>query len=419
MLNPSLSDANGDVPHHLPPEVKTVLHPNGTIHKEYSAEYLDTTLLSLPLIDQPDVMIKMLCKRSKIVRDIPSRCIESYTKTYNTVLQEVRDNLEANNSPGAVRSWRMLEIFPLVCQTNFGPLSFDDNGNRLSNREALRRKLAIINEGRWEEFTILSLGLSGNHSQPKSGKVRKKDTMSNFSPLEHKVLYLCSKGEFSKAYKSLFPSKPASINDDTLGKLAELHPPSDTQSQWAQDLWDFVSTNKIIITEDLVRDKIHKSDHLVGPGPSSTTMDMYKLMMGSPRSVEGSKFISNLTWLQNIMANEKLPPEIATSLQCSSLLPLEKGGGKVRPIAMGETLRKLNASLILTIIMAESKEVFKGVQYGLESMGTEKILHSLNFVRDLHKDWDTICLDQKNAFNLIKRSAICTKLTTHFPQVLN
>ena len=110
-----------------------------------------------------------------------------------------------------------------------------------------------------------------------------------------------------------------------------------------------------------MRDKIHKSDHLVGPGPSSTTMDMYKLMMGSPRSGEGSKFISNLTWLQNIMANEKLPPEIATCLQCSSLLPLEKGGGKVRPIAMGETLRKLNASLILTIIMAESKEVFKGV----------------------------------------------------------
>ena len=86
---------------------------------------------------------------------------------------------------------------------------------------------------------------------------------------------------------------------------------------------------------------------------------------------------------------------------------------------MGETLRKMNASLILQVILAESKEVFKGVQYGMESMGTEKILHSINLIRDRHKDWDTICLDQKNAFNLIKRAAICTKLSTHFPHVLN
>lgn len=52
-------------------------------------------------------------------------------------------------------------------------------------------------------------------------------------------------------------------------------------------------------------------------------------------------------------------------------------------------------------------------------MGTEKILHSINLVSDRYKDKDTICLGQKNAFDIIKRASICTKLSTHFLHILN
>jgi hypothetical protein len=209
------------------------------------------------------------------------------------------------------------------------------------------------------------------------------------------------------------------LNDETLDKLAELHPPDDTSSQWEEDMWSFVSERKVIIPENLVREYIHKSDHLVGPGPSFTTIDSFKAMMGSPSSIQGAKFVSNLTWLQNIMANEKLPDEMTALLKFSTLIALDKEGGKIRPIAMGETLRKMNASLVLKVCDSEIKEIFKGAQLGMESMGTEKIIHSINHMRGENKDWDTISLDHKNAFNLVKRAVICTKLMTHFPHIFN
>ena len=302
-------------------------------------------------------------------------------------------------------------------------MTFDESGQKLSNKESLRRKISLINDNKWEEFTAHSLGLIGAQSMPSNKRSNHKSnqnsTDSGFTSLEKNVIFLCSKGDFSKAYATLFPGTPASINESTLDKLADLHPPEDSNSPLEEHIWNFMSDRKIIITEQLVRDYIHKSDHLVGPGPSFTTIDSFKAMMGSPRSIEGAKFVANLNWLMNFMANEVLPDGMSSLFQFSTLIALDKGGGKVRPIAMGETLRKMNASLILKVIDSEVKDFFKGAQYGMDSMGTEKVIHTNNHVRGQHRDWDTISLDHKNAFNLVKRSVICTKLQIHFPHVFN
>jgi hypothetical protein len=230
-----------------------------------------------------------------------------------------------------------------------------------------------------------SLGLIGTQVRPRKSKSKHKvDHASNdsgFSSLEKKVIFLCSKGDFSKAYSALFPSSPATLNDNTLDKLANLHPPDDTSSQFEEDMWSFVSERKVIIPKNLVREYIHKSDHFVGPGPSFTTIDLFKAMMGSPSSIQGAKFVPKLTYLQNIMANEKLPDEMTDLLKFSTLNALDNEGGKVRLIAMSETLRKMNASLVLKVCDSEIKEIFKGAQFGMESMGTEKIIHSINHMR--------------------------------------
>ena len=233
-------------------------------------------------------------------------------------------------------------------------------------------------------------------------------------------MFLCSKGNFSKAYDCLFPGAPAPTDQNTVEKLADLHPFANTKEQWTEDLWEFISERKVDITEQHVRDYILKSDYLVGPGPFANPIDLFKQIMGSPNSIEGSMFITELTWIQNLLANEKLPEKITNILKYSSLFALKKDDfGRVRPIAMGETLRKMNASLIVQIVKAEAKEFFKGAQFGLESMGTEKILHAINYMRDLHPNWDLICLDHKNAFNLIERSAISSRLMTQFPHLVN
>jgi hypothetical protein len=380
-------------------------------------------VLSKPLIQLHPLIIAMLARRAKLSIDIPSRCVDLCTSTVNKLLVTVKDKLESNHNFEASQTFKMFFLIPLICHTNFGTMSLDSDGQKLSNRESLRRKLGLINDNKWEDFTAHSLGLIGAQTRPKKSNGRQKPKQkvddTGFTALENKVIYLCSKGDFSKAYSILFPNSPAPMNENTLNKLADLHPHEETTTQWEAELWEFMSDSKIVIPENLVRDYIHKSDHLVGPGPSNTTIDSWKAMMGSPRSIEGAKFVTNLTWLQNVMANDKLPEGMAALLQFSSLIALDKGEGKVRPIAMGETLRKMNASLILKVSDVKVKEIFKGAQFGMESMGIEKIIHSINLVRGEHKDWDTISLDHKNAFNLVSRSVISTKLLMHFPEVFN
>jgi len=79
----------------------------------------------------------------------------------------------------------------------------------------------------------------------------------------------------------------------------------------------------------------------------------------------------------------------------------------------------MNASLILTNIERAAKSFLSGSQYEMDSMGTEKIIHSINYLRDQHETWDTVGMDQKNAFNVVFRTLMATKIMYHFPQLMN
>ena len=78
-----------------------------------------------------------------------------------------------------------------------------------------------------------------------------------------------------------------------------------------------------------------------------------------------------------------------------------------------------NTSSSQSPVCTQDSSLPNGAQLGMESMGTEKIIHSINHAQQTHKEWDTICLDYKNAFNLVKRSVIAAKLIADFPQVVN
>jgi hypothetical protein len=67
-------------------------------------------------------------------------------------------------------------------------------------------------------LTISSLGLL-------SCEFISSSAASNLGTIEQKISNLCSRGEYSQAYKQLFPGTPAPINELTLDNLASLHPP--------------------------------------------------------------------------------------------------------------------------------------------------------------------------------------------------
>ena len=91
------------------------------------------------------------------------------------------------------------------------------------------------------------------------------------------------------------------------------------------------------------------------------------------------------------------------------LSALEKKGSvtDVRPIAAGETLRRLVSKCICSSVKEKAASFFAPFQNGVATpAGTERIAHFTRYVFNLHKDdpeFVILKVDLRNAFNLVSR----------------
>ena len=120
-----------------------------------------------------------------------------------------------------------------------------------------------------------------------------------------------------------------------------------------------------------------------------------------------------------LWAEGSLPQEYAPWLCGASLTPLRKPDGGVRPIAVGECLRRLAAKCILATGNAKAQvEALRPLQVGVGTPGAaESVAMAVSFLVKMHigtATWVLLKVDLKNAFNCTDRLAMlrnCTKLT--------
>ena len=104
-----------------------------------------------------------------------------------------------------------------------------------------------------------------------------------------------------------------------------------------------------------------------------------------------------------------MPDDAREWLLTSWLIPLDKGEGKVRPIAGGTTLVKLAAAYLMENVSERVKDTFRlsGVQYGLFMRdGTTAAAHITQLNLDRNPSHIAIKIDFANGFNTIPRKHI-------------
>eukprot|EP00731_Ephydatia_muelleri_P031244 Em0022g758a len=117
----------------------------------------------------------------------------------------------------------------------------------------------------------------------------------------------------------------------------------------------------------------------------------------------------SLRGIVNLMASGKVPVPVATFLAGGRLIALNKGKEgnppDVRPIAVGETLRRLTGKCICAILRDKISSFFQPSQFGVAcKAGAEKIVHSLRRCIEenwLSGDFVVFMVDISNAFNMI------------------
>ena len=126
---------------------------------------------------------------------------------------------------------------------------------------------------------------------------------------------------------------------------------------------------------------------------------------------------------------KNVPFEVYDVLRDNILIAIQKDpkdpSKGYRPIGMGCPLRKLCGIACLTYIYqahndsgeAFLQSVFGDLQYGMESKGTEKVFHAMNYSYQKYPERDLFVADGINGFNNQSKLLALEKLHQHFPQM--
>ena len=155
------------------------------------------------------------------------------------------------------------------------------------------------------------------------------------------------------------------------------------------------------------------------PGPSG--LRAQHLLDASAPGVVHDGFLRHLTDVVNLLAQGAACNSVAPYLAGAALVAVPKPKGGVRPIAIGEVLRRLTGKCLAESVREDAKAFFWPVQLGVAvPSGVEVAVHAVrSYCARQAKATDRVLvkLDFENAFNTISRDAVLTAVTEHFPHL--
>ena len=93
----------------------------------------------------------------------------------------------------------------------------------------------------------------------------------------------------------------------------------------------------------------------------------------------------------------------------------------IRPIAVGEALRRLTGKCLCALVRAKASEFFQPYQFGVACpMGAEKVAHGLRASMEEHwseENFTVLKVDMRNAFNMVSHQALLSECAKHFPEL--
>ena len=151
------------------------------------------------------------------------------------------------------------------------------------------------------------------------------------------------------------------------------------------------------------------------PGPSGLRVQ-HLLDACLPGSSAG--LLEQLTALVNLLARGAACAAVAPFLAGARLVAVPKLKGGLRPIAVGELLRRLTGKCVLEAVREAARDFFWPAQVGVAvPAGAEKAVHATRAWVD-HHSWATdkvlVKLDFANAFNCIDRGAVLQRARDTF-----
>lgn len=221
-------------------------------------------------------------------------------------------------------------------------------------------------------------------------------------------------GEYSRAVSILSSDATlADISDSTLQGLATLHPdePGFKDIAWDDNYFAEIralATNDITIDSDDVKAVLMNASVRSAGGPSGLTANHLRQPILTDPDLCASA-ASFFTLLARGAVDDD--PACAAILSAGRLLPFRKPNGGLRPIAIGEILRRLCGRCLLRRYAKHARKIFEPLQVGVGSRcGGLAQYHAASAALAATRAMVLITIDLANAFNRMTRIAMFERL---------
>ena len=205
-------------------------------------------------------------------------------------------------------------------------------------------------------------------------------------------------------------------NSETVRALKAKHPPTpDNLSLPAPPSGDLVAAP--VITENEVRKAIESFRPGSAGGPDGLRPGHLRTLIGLAAAEAGVRLLSTLTKFVNMVLEGGVPEFARSVFYGASLCALTKKDNGIRPIAVGNTLRRLATKVGAFPLTPALGEELRPVQLGFATRGgCEAAVHAARrFVRNGEGGRVLLKVDMKNAFNCIRRDAFLSTARARVP----
>ena len=146
----------------------------------------------------------------------------------------------------------------------------------------------------------------------------------------------------------------APFDNNTYKKLQSKHPPR--AANHAQQ----VVEDSLIVFEPTVPKAINSFPSGSSGGPSLLVPQLYKDLIAKSNGPIGNEFLQNLTSVLNIVLEGKIPVVLRPFFSVLNLSAFGKKDGGVRPIAVGNTLRRMCSKCVSSFATDQRRIEFHG-----------------------------------------------------------
>lgn len=379
------------------------------------------------VLDREDFMSidlddKMFWGCKNLMKSMPASLRAAYTNVLYGLFKKISEH------PEDVGAWKAWLVMPALCFYPAGK-------GGAAGLNVLRARLNAFSKGK-----IASL-LDGFRvwvsavSMRASPSTRKSDTK-----IAAAAFFKLQKGELGKCMRMLGPSVPLGDSRTEqaliLETLRSKHPPRKADIVVPVNIFRSVDADEeedpdqLVIKKEFLVECMRGMPKGSAPGVSGWTGEMISPILSDERCLDA--FLS----VVNLIGQGKIPDAVKSFFTASRLVPIGKPSQilservnaqgevevqsiDVRPIAVGDAIRRLVARTVCAQYKQRWKEFFSPLQLGVSvPAGAEIAFRSVQATLQANPGWFAVALDLSNAFNEVQRSVFFEELRIHFPALV-